>query len=100
MCANCLSTFDVVVSQALAAGYMLKAPLHRQLAAAGLVPPIDILGENANTVAFLRALDLDPVEIVGQEMVEATAMWVKQPWSRTRRSVWPSLVRTPRTVLS
>ena len=84
MCANCLSTFDVVVSQALAAGAILKRPVHERLAIAGLVPPIDTLGENANTVAFLRSLDLDPVEILGSDIVDAAAMWVKPAWTRRR----------------
>jgi hypothetical protein len=84
MCANCLSTFDVVVSQALAAGAILKRPVHARLASAGLVPPIDVLGENANTVAFLRSLDLDPVEILGADMVDAAALWTPTPWTRRR----------------
>jgi hypothetical protein len=84
MCANCLTTFDVVVSQALAVGMILKRPVQDRLAVAGLVRPFDQLGEHANTVAFLRSLDLDPVEILGPEVVEAAATWQRAPWSRRR----------------
>jgi hypothetical protein len=84
MCANCLSTFDVVVSQALAAAAVLKRPVQARLAAAGWVAPIDVLGENAHTVSFLRSLDLDPVEILGADIVEAAASWTPTPWTRRR----------------
>ncbi len=82
MCANCLSTFDVVASQVLAAGAVLKRPIHNRLAVAGWVRPIDVLGEHANTVAFLRTLDLDPVEVLGPEVVDAAARWSPEPWER------------------
>jgi hypothetical protein len=84
MCANCLSTFDVVVSQGLAAVAILKRPVQARLATAGWVAPIDVLGDNANAVAFLRSLDLDPVEILGSDVVDAAASWTPAPWTRRR----------------
>jgi hypothetical protein len=93
MCANCLSTFDVVVSQALFAGAVLKRPVQDRLAAAGLVRPFDQLGEHAQTVSFLRSLDLDPVEILGAEVVEASKGWSPTPWTRRRPVVAPLLSR-------
>jgi hypothetical protein len=91
MCANCLSTFDVVVSQALFAGAVLKRPVQNRLAAAGVVRPFDQLGEHAQTVSFLRSLDLDPVEILGSDVVEAVKGWKPAPWTRRRlvaASIW------------
>ncbi len=96
MCANCLTTFDVVVSQAIAAGMVLKRPVQDRLAVAGLVRPFDQLGEHANTVAFLRSLDLDPVEILGADVVTAAATWQRAPWAR-RRLRWSALL--PNTAL-
>jgi hypothetical protein len=91
MCANCLTTFDVVVSQAIAVGMVLKRPVQDRLAVAGLVRPFDQLGEHANTVAFLRSLDLDPVEILGADVVTAAATWKRAPWAR-RRFGWSALM--------
>jgi hypothetical protein len=90
MCANCLSTFDVVVSQALFAGAVLKRPVQDRLAVAGLVRPFDQLGEHAQTVSFLRSLELDPVEILGAEVVEAAQGWRPSPWTRRRLVLAPS----------
>jgi hypothetical protein len=87
MCANCFSTFDVVVSQGLAAAAVLKKPVQTRLAAAGWVAPIDVLGDNARTVSFLRSLDLDPVEILGADIVEAAQSWTPTPWTRRRFAV-------------
>ena len=84
MCANCLSTFDVVASQVLAAGAVLKRPVHNRLASARWVRPIDIVGELANTVVFLRSLDLDPIEVLGPDAVDAAATWTPVPWVRRR----------------
>ncbi len=84
MCANCLSTFDVVVSQALAVSVVLQRPVRNRLAAAGIVRPFDQLGEHAQTVSFLRSLDLDPVEILGSDVVEAAKGWRPTPSTRRR----------------
>jgi hypothetical protein len=84
MCANCLTGFDFVVSQAIAVGTLLKRPVQDRLAIAGLVRPFDQLGEHANTVSFLRSLDLDPVEILGADVVAAAATWRRAPWTRRR----------------
>jgi hypothetical protein len=84
MCANCFSTFDVLATQVLTAGAALHRPVRSQLAAAGWVRPIDMLGEEAHTVAFLQALDLDPVEILGADNVTAAATWQPQAFTRRR----------------
>jgi hypothetical protein len=93
MCANCLTTFDVVVSQAFFAGVVLKRPVQDRLAVAGFVRPFDQLGEHAQTVSFLRSLDLDPVEILGSEVVEAAALWRQRPWARRRLVFVPAWLR-------
>lgn len=84
MCTNCFSSLDVVASQVLAAGAVLKRPVHTRLAVAGWVRPIDTLGEHATTVAFLRSLDLDPVEILGRDTVDAATQWNETPFVRRR----------------
>jgi hypothetical protein len=86
MCATCFSTVDVVVSQALSGALLLNRPIQNRLAAAGLVRPFDQLGEYANTVSFLASLDLDPVNILGADVVAAAATWRQAPWSRRRLS--------------
>ena len=91
MCANCFSNLDAVVSQAIAAGVVLKRPMQNRLAAAGWVRPFDQLSEHANTVSFLQSLDLDPVEILGVDVVAAAATWQRVPWSRRRLNLAPAL---------
>jgi hypothetical protein len=76
---NCLSTGETVVAQAAIVGYVLKAPVHRALARAGLVAEPDPVAHDVRTVAFLRSLDLDPVEILGREAVAAAEAWVPTP---------------------
>ena len=66
MCANCLSTAEVVAGQFGLAIYALKNPVHRALAAAGLANGPDPVGDDVRTIAFLRALDLDPVAVLGR----------------------------------
>ena len=85
MCANCVSTAEVVVGQALLVTAIVKEPVHRALAELGLVAPPDPVGREARTVMFLRRLELDPVEIVGAEMVARADAWVKPaPHRRVR----------------
>jgi hypothetical protein len=97
MCANCLTGFDVVVSQAIAVGSLLKRPLQDRLALAGLVRPYDVLGEHANTVSFLRSLDLDPVDILGADVVSAADTWKPAPWSRRRFGLLASFLPAVQT---
>ena len=69
MCVNCLSHSEVVVANLALAGAVLKDPAHRALAALGVVPEPDPVKRDVHTIAFLRELDLDPVEVLGLEVV-------------------------------
>ena len=85
---NCGSSTEVVVGQLGLAAAVLKDPVHRLLADAGLVPPIDPVKRDVRTVSFLRSLDLDPVEILGAEVVTAADAWQPLPYE-PRRSARP-----------
>ena len=84
MCVNCVSNADAVAANAAIAAALLKKPVHRALAAVGLVDPPDPVRRDLRTVSFLRELELDPVEILGAEVVARADAWVPQP--RARRS--------------
>ena len=79
MCLNCLSTAEAAIAQTMFLGYVVKDPVHRALARAGLVGAPDPAARDARTVAFLTSLDLDPVEILGRDRVDAAAAAVTQP---------------------
>ncbi len=81
MCTSCVSNVEVIAGQAAVAAAVLKAPVHRLLASAGVVAPIDPVRRDVRTVAFLRSLDLDPVEILGAEAVAAADAWVPVPYA-------------------
>jgi hypothetical protein len=76
MCTNCLSTAETAIAGAAFAGYVAKPHLHRALARLGVVHAPDPVAHDVTTVAFLRSLDLDPVEILGADAVAAAAAWV------------------------
>jgi hypothetical protein len=85
MCVNCLSQGEVVVAHVALAGALLK------------VPHPDPVGRDVRTIAFLRDLDLDPVEVLGAETVERAERWVPadaervpQPVSAIFRSLFRS----------
>jgi hypothetical protein len=65
MCVNCLSQSEVVVANVAVTAALLKEPAHRVLADLGLVAPPDPVARDVRTVAFLRAIDMDPVEVLG-----------------------------------
>ena len=75
MCVNCVSASEQIAANGALAVAVLRAPVHRLLARAGVVAPPDPLGRDARTVGFLRALDLDPSEILGAEAVERAEAW-------------------------
>lgn len=75
MCGNCISGAEQVAAQAALAFSVLRRPVHRRLAEAGIVAAPDPVGRDARTVGFLRALDLDPVEILGAGTVERAEAW-------------------------
>lgn len=57
------------MASAAIAGYVLKGPVHRVLADLDLARDPDPVVHDVRTVAFLRALDLDPVEALGSTVV-------------------------------
>ena len=75
MCVNCMSNAEAAVATAAIAGYLVKEPVHRALAAAGLAPDPDPVAHDVRTVAFLRGLDLDPVEVLGADVVAQAESW-------------------------
>ena len=76
MCVNCLSTAETAIATAAFVGYAAKPRLHRALASIGIVNDPDPVAHDVTTVAFLRSLDLDPVEILGADVVAAAAAWL------------------------
>lgn len=93
MCTNCVSTAEAAIVQAAFAGYVMRAPLERALARCGFAVT-DPIARDVRTIGFLRSLELDPVEILGAEVVEAADTWVPAP----RRQ--PTGVRSRRRLLS
>lgn len=75
MCVNCLSNAEAAGAVAIAATYFLKPPVHRMLAKVDLAPDPDPVAHDVRTVAFLRALDLDPIDALGIDAVNAAAAW-------------------------
>ena len=75
MCVNCMSNAEAAVATAAMAGYVVKAPVHWALAAVGLAPEPDPVAHDVRTVAFLRALDLDPVDTLGADVVAQAEAW-------------------------
>lgn len=82
MCVNCVSNFEATAAKVALVGVLLKGPAHHALAALGLVDPPDPVRRDARTVAFLRDLELDPVEILGAEAVARADAWLPQPCAR------------------
>jgi hypothetical protein len=76
MCVNCISTGETALTGVAFAGYIAKPHLHRALARLGVVHTPDPVAHDVTTVAFLRSLDLDPVEILGADAVAAAEAWV------------------------
>lgn len=79
MCTNCLSTAEVTAANIALTAAVLKAPVHRFLADLGIVDAPDPVARDVRTVAFLRSLDLDPVEILGRSVVDAADAWTPAP---------------------
>lgn len=67
-----------------------KDPVQDRLAEAGLAPPVDRVGRNHRTVQFLRSLELDPVDILGERVVIESDAWVRPaPFYPAWRSLLP-----------
>ena len=99
MCVNCMSKAEAALAAAGFVGYAVKGPVHRALAAADLAPDPDPVAHDVRTVAFLEALDLDPVEVLGQDVVDQTSAWVPDsswvPFRDRIRSAAASWSRRP-----
>jgi hypothetical protein len=63
------------VAGAAFVGYAVKPRVHRALAKLGVVNELDPVAHDVTTVALLRSLDLDPVEVLGADVVAAAAYW-------------------------
>lgn len=70
-----MSNAEAAGAAAIAATYFLKPPVHQLLAELDLAPDRDPVAHDVRTVAFLQALDLDPVDALGAEVVAAAAAW-------------------------
>lgn len=79
MCMNCVSKVDVYAASAGFLLYTLHNPTRDTLVMMGAIPEPDPLARDVNTVAFLRRLDLDPVEILGTDTVDAVDAWTPAP---------------------
>jgi hypothetical protein len=96
MCMNCVSTAEAIAIQGAFVAYVVKNPVHRMLARAGLAPEPDPVAHDVRTVAFLRSLDLDPVAILGADAVAAAEAWVpaaRPQWARP--GVWAQPLASP-----
>jgi hypothetical protein len=73
MCVNCLSQTEAIAANVAVTAALLKRPTHRVLADLGLVAPPDPVARDVRTVAFLRAIDVDPVAVLGADAVAGAA---------------------------
>jgi hypothetical protein len=85
MCAQCVSKADVVVGTIGFAAFLFKGPCEDALVAMGLVPEPHPLAVGVRTVSFLRDLDLDPTDILGDDVVEAVDQVLAFPRQRVFR---------------
>jgi len=70
-----MSNAEAALASAVFVGYAVKGPVHRALAALDLAPDPDPVAHDVRTVAFLEALDLDPVAVLGVDVVAQTEAW-------------------------
>jgi hypothetical protein len=71
VCANCVSKADVIVGTIAFGAYVFRDPVKAGLVELGILPEPHPLAVEMRTVSFLRDLDLDPNEILGDEVVDA-----------------------------
>ena len=90
-----MSNAEAAGVAAITATYFLKPPLHKMLAKVDLAPDPDPVAHDVRTVAFLEALDLDPVEVLGADVVSEAAAWTPDttwvPFRDRLRSARPRL---------
>lgn len=70
MCVNCMSNAEAALATACFVGYAVKGPVHKALAEVDLARDPDPVVHDVRTVGFLRALGLDPVDALGEAVVE------------------------------
>ena len=85
MCAQCVSKADFVVGSIGFAAFLFKGPCEDALIAMGVIPEPHPLAVGVRTVSFLRDLDLDPAEILGDDVVEAVDAVMAYPRQRVFR---------------
>lgn len=85
MCAQCVSKADVVVGSIGFAAFLFKGPCEDALVAMGVIPEPHPLAVGMRTVSFLRDLDLDPAEILGEDVVDAVDTVLAYPRQRVFR---------------
>jgi hypothetical protein len=73
---NCLSTAETAIASAAFISYAARPRIHRAFAKLEIVNQPDPVAHDVTTVAFLRSLDLDPVEVLGADVVAAAAAWI------------------------
>jgi len=88
MCTNCLTNAEFLAGKVALAAWVLERPARRLLADLGVVAAPDPVRRDARTVAFLRALDLDPAGVLGADAVERADRYAAQPERARRRSSW------------
>jgi hypothetical protein len=76
MCAQCMTNTEFAVANAALIAAALKGPVHRVLASAGLATEPVAVARDARTISFLRSLDLDPADSLGEPAVTAADEWV------------------------
>jgi hypothetical protein len=89
MCANCVTKLDLFVGSLGFGSYVLHGPVKAGLVELGILPEPHPLAVEMRTVSFLRDLDLDPREILGDEVVEAVdaaRAWDPAPVYRRSRA--------------
>jgi hypothetical protein len=94
---NCVSNAEFVAVSAGFGAYAFARPARQALVALGVLPEADPLERDVRTVAFLRRRDLDPVEVLGAEVVAAVDAWepaapvYREPAWRRRVSARPAV---------
>jgi hypothetical protein len=89
MCANCVSKLDLVVGTLGFGSYVFHGPVKSGLVELGILPEPHPLAVEIRTVSFLRDLDLDPAEVLGEDVVDAVdraLQWEHRPVYRRSRA--------------
>lgn len=79
-------------------GYAIKPRVHRALASIGVVNEPDPVSHDVTTVAFLRSLDLDPVEVLGADVVAAAEAWTAPQPAPGVAALWARLAASARPI--